>query len=147
LIEALYWAEREARAAIAEDDRRDDDVKAIETAGREETRESVRAALDEDTAQPNLSKAAEDGGRRYISVFRGQGENLDAGYLATRALSSHDNSARAVIGQHASRRCNFALRIDDDAHRIGTGDATNGQLGVIREHAADSDDDSIDEGA
>ena len=37
--------------------------------------------------------------RRYMSVYRGQSENLDAGELATRALRYHDDSARAVIGE------------------------------------------------
>ena len=99
VLEAVDRSEREARRAIAEDDRRDDDVQAIETALREETRESVGAALDEHAAQSDLFEAGEYGSRRYMSVYRGQGENLDAGELATRALRDHDDSARPVIGE------------------------------------------------
>jgi len=99
VLEVVDWSEREARRAIAEDDRRDDHVQAIETAGDKETRESVGAALDEHAAQSDLGEAGEYGSRRYMSVYRGQSENLDAGELATRALRSHDDSARAVIGE------------------------------------------------
>ena len=99
VLEAVDESEREARRAIAEDDRRDDHVQAIETARREETRESVGAALDEHAAQSDLGEAGEYGCRRYMSVNRGQSENLDAGEFATRALRNHDDSARAVIGE------------------------------------------------
>ena len=99
VLEAVDESEREARRAIAEDDRSDDHVQAIETARREETRESVGAALDEHAAQSDLGEAGEYGCRRYMPVYRGQSENLDAGELASRALRNHDDSARAVVGE------------------------------------------------
>ena len=98
VLEAVDESEREARRAIAEDDRRDDHVQAIETARREETRESGGAALDEHAAQSDLGEAGEYGCRRYMSVNRRQSENLDAGDLAPRSLRDDHNSARAVIG-------------------------------------------------
>jgi hypothetical protein len=147
VLEAVDRSEREALRAIAEDDRRDDDVQAIETARDEETRESVGAALDENAAQSDLGEAGEYRGRRYIAVYRGQSENLDAGEFATRALFHHDDSAHAVIGEQAGRRLESAARIDDDARRIGANDVTNRQSRVIRDRAADPDDDGVDEGA
>ena len=99
VLEAVDRSEREARRAIAEDDRRDNHVQAIETALREETRESLGAALDEHAAQPDLFEAGEYGSRRYMSVQGGQSDNLDAGESATRALRYHNDSARAVIGE------------------------------------------------
>ena len=59
----------------------------------------------------------------------------------------HDDSARAVIGEQAGGRLESAARIDDDARGIGADDVTNRQSRVIRDRAADPDDDGIDEGA
>ena len=112
-----------------------------------ETRERVGAALDEHAAQSDLGEAGEDRGRRDMSVYRRQSEYLDAGKLATRALRHHDNSARAVVGEQAGGRRKPAARIDDDARRIGAGDVTNRQSRVVRERAADPDDDGVDQRA
>jgi len=82
-----------------------------------------------------------------MSVFRGQSETFGGAGFATRALPMHHNSAGAVVGQQASRRRKLASRIDDDANRIGTGDATNRQLGIVGQRATNSNYDGIDERA
>lgn len=122
-------------------------MQAIETACCEETREGVGAALNQHTAPSNLRQASEDRGWRDVSVRRRQGENIDTGKLATCAMRRHDKAAGTVVGQQTGSGRKSPTRIDYDARWVGSGDAANRQLRVIRKCAADSDDDSIDQRA
>jgi len=60
VIAMRHWRERDAAAAGAQDDRRDHDVKAIEAAGRDETRDRVRAALDQHAPEAAPGQRGED---------------------------------------------------------------------------------------
>ena len=147
VLEAVDRSEREARRAVAEDDRRDDHVQAIETARRQGNARECPGC-------PRRARGASRPrrGRRVwrpalcVRLSRAKRE-FDAGEPATRALRYHDDLARAVIGEQAVRRLESAARIDDDARGIGADDVTNRQSRVIRDRAADPDDDGVDEGA
>jgi hypothetical protein len=99
LIDSVDRTERETRPAIAKDDWRDDHMQTIETARREEARESVGAALDEHATKSNVGQASEDRCWRHLSVHRRQGKDLDIGKLATRSLCRHNKAANAIVGQ------------------------------------------------
>jgi hypothetical protein len=147
LVDVVDRIERESRSAAAKENRRNDHMQAIETAGLQEPRKRVCAALDEHAAQSHPGKSGEDIRRLDMTAARRQRENIDVAERATRPAGCHDDAAHAVIGEQAGGRRKTASRIDDNARRSWPGDMANRQLRIISDRAANTDDHGVDQRA
>ena len=78
LVHARDRRQGEAGDARAQDDRRHDDVQAVEAAGGQETRQGLRAAFDQHAAQAAPGERLEDRDGRDDAVRVGQRDGLDA---------------------------------------------------------------------
>jgi len=134
-------------AAGAQDDRRDHDVKTIEAAGRDETRDRVRAAFDQHALEAAPGQRGEDRRRRHRPVR-----------AAARRVPRRRAAPAGGLGGHQQRRApshantrapgrHPAARIDDDPRRIGARHMPHGELRVVGERRPDADHHDVDERA
>jgi glycosyltransferase 2 family protein len=147
LLDAVDRIQNNARLAGAQDDGRDHDVQAVETAGRKKARNRIGAAFDENAAKPEAGKTGKDGCRGNVPVGCRQSENFDVGERTGRSLRRHHESARAIGVEQARARTQSSTWIKNDARWMRPDDATDGELGIVGERSPYSDDDGIDDGA
>ena len=79
LLHPIDRSEREAGPAIAENDRRDDHMQAIDAARGDETRQSLRPALDQNSAKAKFGESGENCGGLDVSACSRQRNDLRAG--------------------------------------------------------------------
>ena len=148
LVDPIDLTQCEGRAPFAEDDRRDHDVQAIETARDYETRECVRAALDEHSAQSEIGETAKDRRRSDMPFGDRQAQRLDAWMAgAFDALAHHYQAANSIIRHRARARRKTPPRVDYDPRRAWSAHAANRQLRIVGLGRAHTDNDGVDEGA
>jgi len=146
LVHPVDLTEKKGGLPIADDDRRDNDVQTIETARRQETRESVRAPFNKHAAPSEFGEAAKDGRWSDVPLERRQGEGLDARTVDMFAAQGrHDEAANSIGRQQARVRRKTPARIDHDARRAWSADAADRQLRVVRLGGGHTDYHGVDQ--
>src|SRR6266702_3318970 len=95
--------------------------------------------------QSALGKRLQDCRRGDMPVGRRQTHDLDTGVVDLRALTRQDDAADSVRGQNPRGRRQTPPRIDHDPHRTGSRDPADGELRVIGQRGAYTDDHRIDQ--
>lgn len=147
----LRTGEAEPRDAVADQNRRHGDVEPVQRALVEKARHGHAAALDEYAAQAasrELPHQAPGGERRAV----GQGQHIDAlevrsGLFALTAGAHHPQGRGSSVAEHLAVQRYSAVRIEDDAHRVGTRAGADRQPGVVRDGGTGPDDHRVGERA
>lgn len=146
--------EAQSRDAVADQDRCDGDVEPVQRALVEETRHGDAAALDQHPAEAaprELVHQAAGGERGPV----GEGQYVDSGHplgvrtgLPALAVGAHhpQGGGRAV-GEHLPPQRHPAVRVEDDAHRVGAGTGAHRQPGIVRDGGTGTDDHRVGERA
>src|SRR5262249_41873826 len=87
--------QRETRSSAAHDDRRDQDMQAVETTGGEEPRNRIGPALDQDAAEAARGERGNDGAGGELAVVRGNRHDFDAGGEVSRPARARRGQTRA----------------------------------------------------
>ena len=135
----------EARPAVAENGRRDHDMQPVEAAGLHEARDRVRPAFDQHPAE---AARGEDGENRWLARY-GRPRPAGLGPLAA-GRESHafaDDASRGGPLSASSRALGGEPPLGSMTTRAGCGpcDEAHRQLRIVRERAADADDDGVDQ--
>ncbi len=131
----------------AEDDWCDHHVQAVEAAGGEKPRNGIGSTFNQHAAQAALGQRSEDRGRSDMLVGDGQCQNFHPGRRSASCSFRRDQqAANAVVGENLGGGRKPAVRIEDDARRLRSGDPPHGELRIVGESGADANDDSVDQG-
>jgi hypothetical protein len=147
LIGTLDRRQCDTGLAGAEDDRRNNDMQAIETAGREKTRDGVGTAFDQHAAHTCSGQRCKDYGWCKMAVGDWQADYLHPrkrGY--GRPFGGYQDAPRTVITENSRLAAKAAFRVDDHAGRLRSGHPTYRQLGVVGYRRTDPDNDRVDQG-
>lgn len=145
----LRTGEAEPRDAVAEQDRCHGDVEPVQRPRMEESRHGDAAALDEHAAQAACCELAYQASRGERSAV-GQGQYVNAvdsrsGVPALAVGAHHPQGRRRPVGEHPVPQRYPAVRIEDDAHGVGSRAGTDCQLGIVGDRGAGSDDHRVGE--
>ena len=147
----LRTGETEPRDAVAEQDRCHGDIEPVQRPRVEEARHGDAAALDQHAPQAasrELPHQASRGERGAV----GQGQYVNAagvrsGLPALAAGAHHPQGRCCSVGEHPAPQRHSAVRIEDDAHRVGPRTGADRQLGIVRNGGAGPDDHRVGERA
>ena len=121
-------------------------MQAVETARGQESGYRISAAFDQNAAKAPFFQRASDCGGGELAAIVLERQDLDTRqdrrFLATRG--NHD-AAYAVVPQHACRRVQPSLWINDDADWVWSPYAAHGQLWIIGNRRCSANDDCVDQ--
>ncbi len=150
----LGAGEAQPRDAVSEEDRGHRHVQPVQGAFVEEARHGDAAALDQDAAEPaprELVHQAAGGERGAVRedehVHPTAGAARPAVLPALAVAAHHPQGGRLAVLEHPQPRRNAAVRIEDDAHRVGTRAGADRQPGIVRGGGAGADDHGVGERA
>ena len=119
----------------------------VEAAGRQEGRDRLRAAFDQDAVQAAFLQGVDDRGRLDAAVGIRQGDRLDAAIDRPALPPRDDDAMHAVGGEGARLDRQRAARVDHHAYRAGALDMTHRELGIVDAHRAGADHHGVDQRA
>ena len=146
LISALNRRQRNAGPARSQNDWRYDYVQPVKATRREETGHGVGATFDQYSAHPAITECGKDGRRRKVPIGRGQPKKLNAWDRSSEfPLCAHHDATDTILPQDLRPAIQAAVRIDDNADRLRTGDPAYGQLRIIGQRGTDPDNNRVDQ--
>ncbi|SFU41674.1 conserved hypothetical protein [Halomonas korlensis] len=150
LVERRDGCHDQAGASGADQQRRDQQVQAVEHAGLEKARHGDAAAFDQHPLEAALREGAEHGGGGKAALAHGQGLTADMptdwpGGLDAFAMQMQGRR-RSVLKQLEVAR-HPSARVEDDAHRLGAGHVAHGELRVVLAGGAGAHHDRLHQGA
>jgi hypothetical protein len=143
-VGAFDRRQRDARAARAQNDRRDDHVQSVKASCRKKARDCVGATFDQYPAHTASTQRSKDSRRRKVPIGSGQPDKL---YARDRrsgiSFRSYNNATDTILTEDPRFAAETAVRIDDDACRLLPGDPAYGQLRIIGYRSTDADNDRV----
>ncbi|OFA42606.1 UPF0104 family protein [Streptomyces xinghaiensis] len=153
----LRAGEAEPRDAVPEKDRRHGHVEPVQRPRVEEARHGDTAALDQDAAEPaprELVHQAAGGERGAVRedehvhpAVTARAAGLAVAPVPAVAGAHHPQGRRLAVLEHPESRRHTAVRIEDDAYRVGARAGADRQPGIVRGGGAGADDHRVGERA
>lgn len=146
----LRTGETEPRDAVAEQHRCHGDIEPVQRTRVEKTRHGDAAALDQHAPQVAPRELPHQAVRGERAVGQGQYVNtvhVRSGLSPLAACAHHPQGRRCPVGEHPAPQRHAAMRIEDDAHRVGPRTGADRQSGIVRNGGAGPDDHRVGERA
>ncbi|PMR78437.1 hypothetical protein C1H70_16965 [Halomonas urumqiensis] len=134
VVESRNGRQAQPRASGTDQQRRHQQVQAIENVGVQKARHGDAAAFDQHSGEAALGQHREYRSRVESPMGNGQGDALHmGGGLADRrhAFPVQVQCRGRVVPQQGDVGRHTATRVENHPHRIGPRDMTHGQLGVV----------------
>ncbi len=148
-VEGIDGRQRQARAAGADQQRRHQQMQAMQHVGLDETRDGDPAALHEHPRQAALGERIEDRARLDAAGPRGQFETLDVrpGADQWRRAAPHQMQGGRGSGlEHVAPDVEPPARVADHPPGVGALDMAHRELRIVGRHGTGADQHGIDQG-
>lgn len=150
LVERRDGGHDQAGASGTDQQRRDQQVQAVERAGLEKARHGDAAAFDQHPLEAALREGVEHGGGGKAAIANGQGLTADMPADRTGGLDAFamqmQGRRHTVLKQSEAGRYPPA-RVEDDAHRLGAGHVAHRELRVVLAGGAGAHHNRLHQGA
>ncbi|GED23759.1 hypothetical protein HHA01_27360 [Halomonas halmophila] len=148
-FQGLDGSQAEPGLAGADQQRRHQQMQAVEGAGLEEVRQGGTATLDEDAAIAGIAQVRDDRPGQAAAFRLGQHRMPLVGAASIRGQRGADQlpGRRLAIGKQAMVAGEPPSGVDDHAQRVGALDMAYRQCRIIGGDGAGTDDHGIDQGA
>lgn len=136
--------EGETAHTVADQHRRHSNGQAVQGPALEKAGHSDAAALDEHPAErPAPQFNQQLAGRKRVPVGKDEHVHSLTGHAlrgGTGRFADHPQGGRGAVGEHLPVRRDPAVRVEDDAYRIGSRAGADRQPGIVRDRGPGTDD-------